>query len=73
MKRYSRSDLLSSAIIDGAGNIINGIFESKYSKLFIEIPEMEYKRGLIFVADINELIKGETSSSFTFEKLIILL
>lgn len=73
MKKFSQSDLLGSAAVDGAGRIINKFFESKYERLYLEIPKMDLVRGKVFVSDVNDLIRSETNIVLTIEKLIVLI
>ncbi|QVY63969.1 hypothetical protein [Cytobacillus gottheilii] len=73
MKKYSRLNLLSNAVLDNTGEIINRIFESKYARLEIEIPTSDLKRAQVFVNTVNELIEDEVDEYFTVDKLIVLL
>ena len=73
MKKFSQSDLLSSFAVNGAGKFVNRFFESKYERIYIKIPELDYKRGNVFILDINDLIRTTSNIRFSFEKLLNLL
>lgn len=73
MKKFSKSDLLSSFAINGAGKFVNRFFESKYEVIYISIPELDYKRGNVFILDINDLIRTTSNIRFSIEKLLNLL
>lgn len=72
MKKFSQLDLIHNAVVSGAGEVINRIFESKYATLYIKIPKYDYLRGKVLVSDINDLL-DEDNKPYTLEELFHLL
>lgn len=82
MKKFSNLDLFKSSVLSNTGELLGKIFESKYVTLTITVPEYDYKRGLILVSDVNDVLKQERKNNpdsvmgvslFTISKLFNLL
>ena len=73
MKKYSRFDLMSSAVMDNAGGLIHRLFESRYARLNIKVSLYHLKRAQVFVGTINEIVEGETDMVVTVEMLMEML
>ncbi|MDP5276100.1 hypothetical protein [Chengkuizengella axinellae] len=72
MKKFSRLNFLNKAIIGDSGEVLNGLFSSKYAKLDIKLPEYDFKRGKVLVGDINRWLDTE-DEKLTITELINLL
>lgn len=73
MKKYSRFDLMSSAVMDNAGGIIHRLFDSRYARLNIKVSTYHLKRAQVFVGTINEIVEDETDMILTVEMLTEML
>lgn len=73
MKKYSRFDLMSSAVMDNAGGLIHRLFDSRYARLNVKVSKHHLKRAQVFVGTINEIVEGETDMILTVEKLTEML
>ncbi|NMH67305.1 hypothetical protein HF072_00610 [Bacillus sp. RO3] len=73
MKKYSRFDLMSSAVMDNAGGLINRLFESRHARLNIKVSTYHLKRAQVFVGTINEIVEDETDMVLTVELLTEML
>ncbi|NDI36618.1 hypothetical protein [Chengkuizengella sediminis] len=72
MKKFSQLNFINKAIIGDSGEVLNGLFSSKYAKLDIRLPEYDFKRGKVLVGDINKLLDPE-DEKLTITELINLL
>ncbi len=60
-------------MLSPTGDIINRMFDSKYARLDIWVPQYDLKRAQVFVSTVNDLVDDENIELFTIDKLIILL
>ncbi len=70
MRKYSRLDLLSSAVLDNAGGLVSKFFEAKTVRLDIRIGVYDLKRAQVFVGTVNEIVEDQTDEILTVEGLI---
>ncbi|QHE63949.1 hypothetical protein FHE72_23445 (plasmid) [Rossellomorea vietnamensis] len=73
MKKYSRFDLMSSAVLDNAGGLIHRLFESRHARLNVKVSTYHLKRAQVFVGTINEIVEDETDMILTVEMLTEML
>lgn len=73
MKKFSRYDLLNSAVMDSAGGIMNKLFESKTVRMDIEASLYDLKRAQVFVGTVNEIIQEQSDIVYTIEKLMAMI
>lgn len=75
MKKFSRFDLLNNVVLSPTGDIINRMFDSKYARLDIWVPQYDLKRAQVFVSTVNDLLDNEDEDIelFSIDKFIILL
>jgi hypothetical protein len=70
MKKFSRLDLLSNAVMDNAGGLIHRLFESDSTRMSIKASLYDLKRAQVFVGTVNDILEDEIDFVFTLEKMI---
>jgi DNA mismatch repair ATPase MutS len=70
MKKFSRLDLLSNAVMDNAGGLIYRLFESDSTRMNIKTSLYDLKRAQVFVGTVNDILEDEIDFVFTLEKMI---